>query len=406
MLQEHLSVWEGAEMTREEKIEALAKWMKWRKVPSEADMTILADYVRYAIKGRQCIVRHTDGGIRVWRPFESLDDAWMLMERMHDVGCKNMGLLEMFYDQLEDLSLWTAAEAATAICETAAGRREQAAILRDLAGLDFGELDARRAAIFDDRTLANRRLNDAKARLDAAPSHKNAPGAEVSVADLADELEAARVANQEYKTIGQRLIDQDVEIRQMQSEIERLQSELETAKEFRATDKAEFEALSQIDEEPIRERMRTAEAMNQQVRENATRIELHGEVGVWRDKAEVLTEQLVKIDTEKTATLAAAKMPIEGLGVDDSGVTYKGVPFEQASSAEALRVSVAMGLAGNSELRVMLVHDGSLLDSRSLKLLGELAAEADSQIWVERVSEGAECTVIIEDGRVAEEEEL
>lgn len=118
MLQEHLSVWEGAEMTREEKIEALAKWMKWRKVPSEADMTILADYVRYAIKGRQCIVRHTDGGIRVWRPFESLDDAWMLMERMHDVGCKNMGLLEMFYDQLEDLSLWTAAEAATAICES------------------------------------------------------------------------------------------------------------------------------------------------------------------------------------------------------------------------------------------------------------------------------------------------
>jgi hypothetical protein len=48
----------------------------------------------------------------------------------------------------------------------------------------------------------------------------------------------------------------------------------------------------------------------------------------------------------------------------------------------------------------MLVRDGSLLDDRSLQLLGELAVEHNLQCWVERVGQGQECSVIIEDGAV------
>jgi len=79
----------------------------------------------------------------------------------------------------------------------------------------------------------------------------------------------------------------------------------------------------------------------------------------------------------------------------------RGVPFSQASSAEQLRVSVAMGLAMNPTLRVVLIRDGSLLDSASMQLIAEEAAKNKAQVWVERVSEdGAGCTVVIEDGMV------
>jgi hypothetical protein len=80
---------------------------------------------------------------------------------------------------------------------------------------------------------------------------------------------------------------------------------------------------------------------------------------------------------------------------------YRGFPFEQASSAEQLRVSAAIGMALNPELKVMLIRDGSLLDAESLRLLSELAERADHQIWIERVSTGEEVSVVIEDGLVA-----
>jgi hypothetical protein len=62
--------------------------------------------------------------------------------------------------------------------------------------------------------------------------------------------------------------------------------------------------------------------------------------------------------------------------------------------------AVAMGLAANPRLKVLLVRDGSLLDEDSLRLVATMAAEADAQVWLERVGEGAECSVVIEEGHV------
>ena len=113
-----------------------------------------------------------------------------------------------------------------------------------------------------------------------------------------------------------------------------------------------------------------------------------------------------EIDLEKEGRVARAIFPVPGLAFGHDGLLLEGVPFEQASQAEQIRVSVAMGAALHPQLRVLLVRDGSLLDERSLALLGELAAERDLQVWLERVGEagGAESTgdtLCIEDGEAA-----
>ena len=113
-----------------------------------------------------------------------------------------------------------------------------------------------------------------------------------------------------------------------------------------------------------------------------------------------LSGDILAIAKAKEKSVADAKFPVPGLSFGEDGVIFDGVPFQQASSAEQLRASVAIGLAMNPKLPVLLVHDGSLLDEASLKLLGELAEEAGAQVWVERVSEGSECSLIIEDGEV------
>ena len=101
-----------------------------------------------------------------------------------------------------------------------------------------------------------------------------------------------------------------------------------------------------------------------------------------------------------TAKLDGATYPVQGLALGDDGILFNGLPFSQASSAEQLRVSVGIGLASNPRLRVLLVRDGSLLDPASLAMMREMAESAEAQVWIERVSKGDECTVIIQDGRI------
>ena len=54
----------------------------------------------------------------------------------------------------------------------------------------------------------------------------------------------------------------------------------------------------------------------------------------------------------------------------------------------------------NPKLPVVLIRDGSLLDEASLAAVGQQAAEAGAQVWVERVGRGDECAVVIEDGEI------
>lgn len=159
-------------------------------------------------------------------------------------------------------------------------------------------------------------------------------------------------------------------------------------------------AFVQQDETRWRMAIKGAAEATQRISANETRTKLAATLPTARKAADDLTARIEAIDAEKTAALANAKFPVAGLSFDDNGVTFNGLPFSQASAAEQLSVSVAIAAALNPKLRVMLVRDGSLMDDKSLALLGELAAKNDLQVWVERVGKGDECSVIIEDGAV------
>ena len=57
-------------------------------------------------------------------------------------------------------------------------------------------------------------------------------------------------------------------------------------------------------------------------------------------------------------------------------------------------------MALNPELRVLRIEEGSVLDSDNLAELEDIAEENDYHIWLERVSENGDVSVIIEDGEI------
>ncbi len=66
-----------------------------------------------------------------------------------------------------------------------------------------------------------------------------------------------------------------------------------------------------------------------------------------------------------------------------------------------MRVSAAIAMAGNPKLRVIRIQDGSLLDEDGLKIISDMAAEKDYQVWLEAVDSTGKVGIYMEDGEVA-----
>ena len=111
-----------------------------------------------------------------------------------------------------------------------------------------------------------------------------------------------------------------------------------------------------------------------------------------------------KLREEREALAQSAKLPVDGLVFGDGGIRVNGLPFEQLSSSEKIRISARIGMASNAALRVMLIKDGSLLDDGSWKELVGVAEEHDYQLWVETVGEGHGDAIVLEDGEIKESE--
>jgi len=305
--------------------------------------------------------------------------------------------------------------------------RKQADTLRELVGLDFAAIDAERKLAFDERTVCNRRAKEKEAAAAQIVVPDGTPEKEVSVAALVEKLKGQRAENAAIERARRRVEEKkhaEVIHRRQVAEIEQAvatfkaqltraledqekeQAALAEAVKQRAQAEAAVAELVPIDTAATEREITEADAVNRAVRQKDGKAELAAEAVKAQVEADAYTEKIRALDAHKGAALAAAEWPVDGLGFDENGVTLHGLPFDHASSAEQLRVSVAMGLALNPTLRVLLIRDGSLLDADSLRMVAEMAADHDGQVWLETVSVGEQCSVIIHDGHVATPSEV
>lgn len=277
--------------------------------------------------------------------------------------------------------------------------REQRQALLDLLDLDFAAADRERARLYNIRLETGRQMH-AYGDLPKLPA--DAPTAESSGTLLVDRInmaheaaDAIRKARAAIDSCLTRLEDIDQRIAGLQNE-----------REATAASIAEWER--RIDDMPepeditgLRAALAGLEARNAEARENARILAAREAQKALQAEYTELTRTINAIDQRKADALAAATMPVDGLGFDDQGVTFNGVPFGQASAAEQIRVSLAMAMALNPTLRVIRILDGSLLDADSMAAIAAMAKAGDYQVWVERVADDADTAVVIEDGSVA-----
>lgn len=292
--------------------------------------------------------------------------------------------------------------------------KEQLEALKNLVGIDFLNLDGEKKKIYDERTQINREIKSFQAQVSAIEKHEGVPEQEISYTKLLNEQERRLEHNRQNEyhrtTLKQledkvsefdRLLDSlREEIKKLREKWDKTLKENKIFKDLYEAKLVEVDALMDEDTDSIRTQISNAEEINTKVRSNLKRNELLFDLELRQENVEKITERLEAIESEKGKLITSSKLPIAGLSFDENGVLFNNLPLDQSSSAELLLVSASIGLSLNPKLRVLLLRDGSLLDGEHLKMLAKWAEERDAQVWLETVSEGKECQVIIEDGRV------
>ena len=275
---------------------------------------------------------------------------------------------------------------------------DRIALLQRCAGLDFTELDARRDEIYSRRTEVNRETDSLKSRYEAMPFYADAPTLMVSVADLMAELEEQSEHNASNYRARRDHGDKVNELEAIEHERDRLLAQAATAQEaadkaIKTTEQAQKtckESSDEIDKQTtydldlLNAQIEGAEEVNDQIKANANRVAVAKEYDTSKDEGVKLTGKLREIDDEKKKLLADAKIP-GGLSWEDGVVIMKNKPLEQASQVEQMDADIAISIAQNPKVPIILVHQGSLYDRVHRGKLDKVAKKHGVYVFFERV---------------------
>jgi len=298
--------------------------------------------------------------------------------------------------------------------------KEKASCVQQMLGLDLSKYDKEHKEVFEERTICARYGKKLAAQLEGMEKHKDAPQEEVKVADLMAEVDKLQEENKARDAVD-RLAD-DLKESQVKltaeadflvDKIAGLQKQLEETRELIASaEKGEKEARKQLeklrDRTPditaVKEKIASADATNRKVRENQAYDKLAKEVKDSRGKWQELTDRLKEIAEERAEEVVNADWPIPGMELQEDGLVWNGLPFEQASTSQRIMASVAVGMRLNPELRLLVCEHGSDLDLDTLNALDAVLKERDFQMVCEVVCRSNEdeerCAVVVQDGRL------
>lgn len=156
--------------------------------------------------------------------------------------------------------------------------------------------------------------------------------------------------------------------------------------------------------EEIENSINNIEEINIKVRANFDKERAEMEAEDYREQYKNLTSLISEIRQNKYDLLNSAKLPLEGLFVEEGELTYKGHKWDSMSGSEQLKVATAIVRAIKPDCQFVLMDKLEQMDLDSLQEFGDWAKEERLQIIATRVSTGDEVSLIIEDGYVKGEE--
>jgi DNA repair exonuclease SbcCD ATPase subunit len=270
--------------------------------------------------------------------------------------------------------------------------------------VDIDAIDAENKRDYDARTNLNRDLKAHEAQAEAITVPEGTPDEPVDIGALLQEMSEAEAYNREHAKRVMELAGHRRRAEELKSRIVEIETALKALRlELSGEEKTVENFLlgrDEINTFELRAQVESAQTINANVAEKNRRASMEASIlDLKADIAETTAAMEERTNLRQQA-IANAAMPVPGLSFGEGEILFNGLPLDQASDAEQLRISVAIAMASNPELRVMRIKDGSLLDDDSLALVSSMAEEHDWQIWIEAVDKTGKVGIFMEDGMV------
>jgi hypothetical protein len=289
--------------------------------------------------------------------------------------------------------------------------KEQLAELLRICPIEL-DLDANTAATkqaYDQRRDLNKKVKDIEGALGAFPPiDPTLPDVEVDICALAEEAAKLTAKTHEYERVTTSLQAAEQNLANLEEKMAAFRKEIDVLAinktkwvDHIAKLKAVPDQTQEYVAEAVRlqEQMRTAKMRNDLIAKQIRRKKGEAMWAETQDLARAANKQISDLAEQRQQALKMAKFPVDGLSISDEGeVVLNGVPFSQASTAEQIKVGIALAAAGNPKLKLAFVRDGSLLDAKSMNALAEISAQHGLQVLIERVDDKTAGAIEIVDG--------
>ena len=191
----------------------------------------------------------------------------------------------------------------------------------------------------------------------------------------------------------------------MRKQIEIEERKLKEAEENLRIAQMDAEDLQDESTAELEESIANIEEINRKVRANLDKEKAEDDAREFRKQYESLTAEISSIRGEREKLLDKAELPLPELSVEDGELVYRGQKWDNMSGSDRLKVSTAIVRKLNPKCGFVLLDKLEQMDTGTLKEFGEWLEEEGLQAIATRVSTGGECSIIIEDGYVVEQDE-
>jgi len=264
--------------------------------------------------------------------------------------------------------------------------------------LDF--LKAFEGEVFAERAKRNKTVKELEGAIDVLCKEVPLGDRELEVKSVNSLIEERDVINQvkaQHDKFSMGCEGMENEVTAAKARYEQLQANLDAkraeANDLPVVDIARLEEIS-TDIEQLEERNDRARKAGE-IKAKEETLEKK------RSSAQDYDDDHKKIVEKSLVVMSEAQMPVDNMTLEDGKIMLNGIPFSQASSAEALAASIDVAVAKNPKVRTLVCHNASLLDADSMMIIEEKSKEHDFQMLMEVVADEAQPGLIFVDDGVA-----
>lgn len=300
---------------------------------------------------------------------------------------------------------------------------DKAKVLLSILGIEdqLRVIDAEEKSAYDERTAWGRIADQKKKYAAEMPEWHGVPDEPLTPAALVAESQSIMARNA-AKANARAALDQlakqaaaawekvtakeqrVAEINDMLSQADKEYSDALTAAE-NIDDEIEQTQAIPIDADEstaeVEARLAELEDINGKVRANNDKAKAIDDANRACEVSQELTAKVEAARAKRQELLQSVKLPLPGLAVQNGTLLYNGQPWDCMSGMEKIRVATAIVRQRKPECGFILLDGLEAFDLDQLKILDEWLRAEDLQAIATRVSTGAECTIIIEDGLIA-----